>query len=152
MFGGTLLDSLYCIKGKKSKNNEFKKLVSIFSFSRNAYLITDSDAIKKENKIIDQSNFSEAKDFFAAEFASLSEKGYKLGLWYKKNNTEVRTLEDYLDDISIKDNPKLGKPTKKLYALKITNLWDETKRLKDFKNNLSNEIQALDELIRQWNE
>ncbi|PSW06081.1 AAA family ATPase [Photobacterium lipolyticum] len=152
MFGGTLLDSLCCIKDGLSEYVEFKKLVSIFSFSRNAYLITDSDAIKKENVIIDQSKFSAAKDFFANEFDALLEDGYKLGLWYKRHDTEVRTLEDYLDSRSLEENGSLSSTTKKLYALKVTNSWDEERKLNDFKNNLNNEIHDLDAMIRSWNE
>lgn len=70
MFGGALLDSLCLIKEGLDEEEECKKLVSMFSFSRNAFVVTDSDAVKKDNgKIVDQSNFKNAK-----EFSNYSEK------------------------------------------------------------------------------
>ena len=47
MYGGAILDSLYLIKsGLNSKKEEQKKLVSMLSFSRNAFVVIDSDAVK----------------------------------------------------------------------------------------------------------
>jgi hypothetical protein len=48
MFGGTLLDSLCLVHDNLSAENEYKKLVEMFSFSRNAFIVIDSDAVKKD--------------------------------------------------------------------------------------------------------
>ncbi|NVK63230.1 MAG: AAA family ATPase [Flavobacteriales bacterium] len=153
MYGGTLLDSLCLMKNDHSEEDELKKLVSMFSFSRNAYLITDSDAIRKDDgTIVDQSNFKKAKEFVANEFEKLSKNNYNLGLWYKKDNTEIRTLENYLDDKTIEDFRLQSKSglTKKIYAQKVTQSWDN-RTLADFKFSLSEEIKVLYETIAEWN-
>ncbi len=155
MYGGTLLDSICLMNEGHPEVDELKKLVSMFSFSRNAYIITDSDAIQKNNGVIsDQSKFKKAKDFIANEFEKLSNLNYSLGLWYKKNNTDIRTLEDYLDDKTITDF-KLQKDsclTKKIYAQTVTKGWDDKKLLADFKYSLSDEIKSLYDTIVKWNE
>ena len=48
IYGGSILDSLCLIKdGSSSSEIENNKLVEMFSFSRNAFIIIDSDAVKK---------------------------------------------------------------------------------------------------------
>lgn len=158
MYGGTLLDSICFIKEKESidKNEEIKKLVSMFSFSRNAFVITDSDAVLKENgSIVDQSKFKKAKDYILQEFEKLTEQNYSLGLWYKKNNIDIRTLENYLDQETIENfnEQKDSSLTKKIYAQKVTSSWDnKTKLLSEFNYSLSDEIKILYETIIKWNE
>jgi putative ATP-dependent endonuclease of the OLD family len=153
MFGGTLLDSLCLIKEGLNEEEEYKKLVSMFSFSRNAFVVIDSDAVKKNKKIIDQSKFSPAKQFIKKQFEQLSADGLKLGLWFKDSNTEIRTLEDYLDRDTIKEYKaqKSSNKTKKIYAQTVTSSWSETKILDDFRHNLKDEIKALYQTIQRWN-
>jgi predicted ATP-dependent endonuclease of OLD family len=152
MFGGALLDSLCLIKEELDEEEECKILVSMFSFSRNAFVVTDSDAVKKDNgEIVDQSNFRNAKEFIANQFDELPE-GYNVGLWYKENNTEVRTLEDYLDADTIKAvGIKVGSPTKKIYAQRVVDSWGVDKKLSAFEHELEKEIKSLDDTIRTWN-
>jgi len=152
MYGGTLLDSLCLVKEGISIDIEFKKIISMVSFSRNAFLVTDSDAIYSENgDIKDQSRFKAAKEFMAKEFERLNSEGLNLGIWFKKDNTEIRTLENYLDDKTTKKNPKKGKPTKKIYAQRVSVEWADDKSLKEFKCNLFDEIRILHETIQLWN-
>lgn len=153
MYGGTLLDSICMINQGHSEADELKKLVSMFSFSRNAFVITDSDAIMKDNGLIDdKSKFKKAKEFIANEFEKLSELNYSLGLWYKKNNIEIRTLEDYLDDKTLENfgTQSDSKLTKKIYAQKVTQSWHD-RTLADFKFSLNNEIKILYDTIADWN-
>ncbi|SFB74875.1 AAA domain-containing protein, putative AbiEii toxin, Type IV TA system [Flexibacter flexilis DSM 6793] len=155
MYGGALLDSICLMNTGNSEESELKKLVSMFSFSRNAFVITDSDAVKKDNGVIfDQSKFKEAKDFILSEFQKLSNLNYSLGLWYKKNNVEIRTLEDYIDEHSIRQFKSQNKSglTKKIYAQFVTNSWNETISLKNFKHSLIDEIEILYNTILKWNQ
>ena len=151
MFGGTLLDSLCYIKEGLNENDELKKLVSIFSFSKNAFVVIDSDAVEKEDKgIVDKSKFANAKAFIKEQFELLSNKNRSLGLWFKEGNTDIRTMESYLDDESnnlIKEN----RWTKKIAAQKVTSGWSAEKKLSDFKNNLQSEIEELYKKIEEWN-
>jgi hypothetical protein len=145
MYGGALLDSLCLIKNDNSRKEvELKKLVSMFSFSRNAFVVLDSDAVKKSGKIIDNSNFQEAKQFIKNQFDHLDNSN--LGLWYKKNQTNIRTIENYIPK-------KLNistEPTKKLKAQNSVSMWEDVK-LNDFKYNLKKEIEILYGLIEKWN-
>jgi predicted ATP-dependent endonuclease of OLD family len=153
MFGGTLLDSICYLK--TGLDEELKKLVSIFSFSRNSFVVTDSDAIIKNGQIVDNSKFAKAKKFIGDQFDILKSQGYKLGLWYKENNTEIRTIEDYIDDESIKVIGTISESslTKKIYAQRLVEYWDSVDiKLIDFKYSLENEIKTLYETIKTWNE
>lgn len=152
MYGGTLLDSLCLIKESLDEELEYKKLVSMFSFSRNAFVITDSDAVKNaDGEIEDKSNFKAAKKFIASQFDALIKNGYKLGLWYKENNTEIRTLEDYLDEETFNSvGIKMGSTTKKLFAQRVIDSWDEDKKLEGLNHGLEKEIEILDGTIRSW--
>lgn len=144
MFGGTLLDSLCLIKDDNSTEEELKKLVSMFSFSRNAFIVTDSDAVKKAGKIIDNSKFQNAKQYIKKQFEEM--KNPNLGLWYKEGQTIIRTIEDYI--------PKKCKPsragTKKLKAQDNIKVWDDKVKLSNFNHKLKNEIKMLYELIEKW--
>lgn len=153
MFGGALLDSLCAMKDAQAEDEQKKKLVSMFSFSRNAFLVTDSDAVKKDaGKIVDQSNFGKAKKYISGQFEALASEGYSLGIWYKENCTEIRTLEAYLDDKTIKKWGKIKKHTnKKKYAKRVVSWWGDDKKLGDLKHELADEIAALDSMIRRWN-
>jgi hypothetical protein len=152
MFGGTLLDSLCFIKMGNDQNEEYKKLVSIFSFSKNAFVVIDSDAVKTAKKgIIDKSTFVSAKKFIKEQFELLSANNRNLGLWYNEGNTDIRTIESYLDD----ESDKLIKSkswTKKIAAQKVTEGWGKNKKLSGFKNGLGLEIKSLYEKIQKWNE
>jgi len=153
MYGGTLLDSICMMNQGHSDEEELKKLVSMFSFSRNAFVVTDSDAVANDDGTIgDKSKFRNAKEFIAKEFEELSKNNYNLGLWYKKENTEIRTLEDYLDKGTIEEFGKQsnGSLTKKIYAQKVTQSWDD-RTLADFKFSLNDEIKILYETIAEWN-
>jgi len=147
MYGGAILDSLCLIEEGLDANEEIRKLVSMFSFSRNAYIVTDSDAIIKDDIIVDKSKFSNAKLFIKRQVEKLNEDGYKLGLWYAENNTELKTIENYLDAQSLDVNGK----TKKIAAQNRVNNWDN-KTLDDFDDSLKNEIEKLYEKIESWQE
>ena len=151
MYGGTLLDSLSLIKIGEDPSQEHRKLVSMFSFSRNAYVVIDSDAIKNEDgKIIDQSNFFNAKNYIKSQMNNMNSDGYKVGIWFDEGNTEIRTIEDYLDENSKKAAPK--SLSKKIRAQKISESWGKTKTLSDFKSGLRGEIAKLYNLIKSWQE
>ncbi len=154
MFGGTLLDSLCLIKSGGNEEEEYKKLVSMFSFSRNAFVIMDSDAVFKDDGIIaDKSKFKNAKQFIKKQFESFKEKGRNnIELWYKEGNAEIRTIESYLDHESRKMNNDNKSWTKKIAAQKITESWGDNKKLDDFPNNLKKEIKILYDTIAKWNE
>ncbi len=148
MFGGTLLDSL-CLIHEEDEEESFKKLVSMFSFSRNAFVVIDSDTIKKsDGEIVDKSNFFKAKKYIKEQFESLKETREGLELWYEEGNTEIRTMESYLDDESV----NFIKPswTKKIAAQKVTEHWTEDKKLRDFKGDLNDEIEKLYNAILVW--
>lgn len=152
MFGGTLLDSLCLIKDGLSEDDELKKVVSMFSFSRNAFVITDSDAVYNDKKeIVDQSKFKNAKEFIAKAFDEKIGHGFNLGIWYKNNNIDIRTLENYLDDKTLSE-VKGKSYSKKIYAERCVEYWGNTKSLSDFKHNLKDEIEILYNLINKWNE
>jgi hypothetical protein len=95
--------------------------------------------------IIDRSNFTNAKIFIKEQFEILLNNGYNLGLWFEEGNTEVRTLEDYLD--SQNDSSK----TKKVYAQMVTANWTENKKLSEFPHNLERKIEQLVKTIQSWN-
>lgn len=151
MYGGTLLDSLCFIKEGNDEEEEYKKLVSMFSFSRNAFVMIDSDAVLNEDKgIIDKSKFKNAKAYIKKEFVSLSNFNRGLGLWYKEGDISVRTMESYLDVDSIK-LIESNSWTKKIASQKVTESWGSSKKLEDFPNNLLNEIRILSQTIEEWN-
>lgn len=151
IFGGAILDSLCLIEEGLSEEDEQKKLVQMFSFSRNAYVVIDSDAIEREDSVIDNSKFSAAKLFIKAQFTELESQGYNLGLWFPEGNTAIRTLEDYLDEETKTKFPSIGKPTKKRYAQKVVNNWSQEKLLADFPNGLEEQIADLVRKIQSWN-
>jgi len=149
MFGGTLLDSLCLIHEEEDEDESYKKLVSMFSFSRNAFVVIDSDTIEKpDGEIVDKSNFFKAKKYIKEQFQSLKETREGLGLWYEEGNTEIRTMESYLDDESV----GFVKPswTKKIVAQKVTENWTEDKKLSDFRGDLNGEIEKLYDAIAIW--
>jgi predicted ATP-dependent endonuclease of OLD family len=149
MFGGTLLDSLCLIHEGEDEEESYKKLVSMFSFSRNAFVVIDSDAIEKsDGEIVDKSNFFKAKKYIKEQFESLKDTREGIGLWYEEGNTEIRTMESYLDDESV----DFIKPswTKKISAQKVTENWTEDKKLSDFKGDLNGEIEKLYDAIAIW--
>lgn len=148
MYGGTILDSICLIKGGANEAEQHKKLVAMFSFSRNAFVVIDSDAEKQpDGTIKDKSNFVAAKKFIKGQMDTLQAQGKNLGLWYNEGDIDVRTIEDYLDD-----NYEAIKGTKKIRAQRIVESWDERKmKLSDFSNNLVAEIKKLYETIEQWN-
>jgi AAA domain, putative AbiEii toxin, Type IV TA system len=145
MFGGTLLDSLCIIKDDKSKEvEELKKLVSMFSFSRNAYVVTDSDAVVKDGIIVDKSNFKKAKGYIKTQFEKLNNPN--LGMWYKEGEIAIRTIEDYIPEGLKSSTDK----TKKLNAQENIKGWNG-KKLSEFNHDLENEIKILYDLIQKWN-
>ena len=147
MYGGALLDSLCLMKGEEESTFEKRKLIEMFSFSRNAYVVMDSDAvIRPDNEIYDQSNFKAAKLFIKNQIFNMNQKGYKLGLWFSEGNTELRTIEDYLDHSSL-DTVASGR--KKIEAQKRVAKWGN-KKIGDFDSPLSNEIKMLYEQISEW--
>jgi len=135
------------MKDGEDSKLEKRKLIEMFSFSRNAYVVMDSDAvIRPDNKIYDQSNFEAAKQFIKTQIFSMNEKGYKLGLWFSEGNTELRTIEDYLDHSSL-DIVASGR--KKIEAQKRVAKWGN-KKIGDFDSPLSNEIEMLYKQISKW--
>lgn len=155
MFGGALLDSLSLKNSTAmSVEEQQRKLIEMFSFSRNAFVIIDSDAVERDGVVVDQSNFSAAKAFIKLQFELLQTQGFKLGLWFEYGNTEKRTLEDYLDSESVKKHgsqSESGK-SKKRYAQAVVQDWTDQKVLSDFPNELSRQIENLAKTIRSWNE
>lgn len=154
MFGGTLLDSLCLIKNDNSEEREkieYKKLISMFSFSRNAFIVIDSDSVLNiDGEIIDKSKFSNAKKYIKKQVDLLKSQNQNLGLWFKEGDTVIRTIESYLDDISLKLKSE-NNWTKKICAQKITESWGTTKKLSVFKQNLDLEIKELFDIITEWN-
>ena len=155
MFAGTLLNSLYLTQdlNESQQKEEYKKLVSMFSFSRNAFLVMDSDAIMKDEELTDKSTFAKAKNYIKNQFEEKNKAkvGYKLGLWYKQGDIKVTTIEDYLDQ----DSRQFYNPNKKLdSALKITKYWTcQNFQLSAFEeHNLKHEIEILYNHIELWNE
>jgi len=147
MYGGTLLDSISLIHRGRDIPTQGKKLVEMFSFSRNAYIVVDSDAVKlSDGKIIDKSYFSKAKLFIESQVHQLNRDGYKLGLWYPEGDAKLRTIEDYLDADSLSVGTS---STKKIAAQKRVALW-EKKTLNDFPEALGREVKKLYEQIRDW--
>ena len=125
----------------------------MFSFSRNAFIIIDSDAVKKaDGTVVDQSNFFEAKQHIKKQIKSLSQDGCSIGLWYSEGDTFVRTIEDYLDRQSIElVSITQAKKQKKRSAQIRVRSWDN-KKLSDFPNGLATEIKILYESIARWQE
>lgn len=148
MYGGAILDSLFISLDGILEDEYLKKLVSMFSFSRNAYVIIDSDAKKYNDIVYDDSNFSKAKVFISEQLECLREDGYNVGTWYDPLNTNENTIEEYLDDESRKISPSL---TKKIAAIKRTEKWGSEKRLSDFPDKLKPEIAGLFNMIEVWN-
>ena len=158
MFGGALLDSLCLVKNGAEEEEEYKKLVSMLSFSRNAFVVIDSDAVKKNvkgnEKIVDKSKFSLAKKYIKTQFEELSKHDLNLGLWYKAGNTSIRTLEEYLDRDTL-DNfgtQEASKKTKKIYAQMVTQSWNNDKKIEDFPHSLKKEVEVLYRMISKWNQ
>lgn len=151
MYGGTLLDSLCVTEDGKQDDEALKKLVKMFSFSRNAYVVIDSDATKTQyGEIVDQSNFSNAKSYIERQIKELNDCGANLGLWYESGNTEIKTIEDYMDEESI--NSVANYVPKKQRAQRIVAMYDENKKLADFKDGLKDQIESLFNAIEKWNE
>ncbi len=147
MYGGTLLDSISLIKSGRDIPIQGRKLVEMFSFSRNAYIVIDSDAIKRDDGAIgDKSNFQKAKLFIKRQVTRLNHDGYRLGLWYPEGDNKLRTIEDYLDADSLSAGTS---NTKKIAAQKRVALWSE-KNLHDFPKALGIEIKKLYEQISNW--
>jgi len=153
MFGGTLLNNICITTEDLSEEEENQKLVEMFSFSRNAYVVIDSDAwIKKEgDDITDKSKFEKAKNFIADQFESLSEFGFNVGLWYDKRNTEITTIEDHIDTSSIEKVGMRGNKSKVQYAYQIVSTWDSEKKLEEFKGDLKLRVEDIVNHIRLWN-
>lgn len=150
MFAGTLLDSLCLVKDGITEDEAFKKLVEMFSFSRNAYVVIDSDAVERDGIVVDRSKFVAAKRFIKSQFEQMANQS--LNLWFEEGNVNARTLEDYLDSETIKEHGKQSESgkTKKLYAQAVTSDWDG-RPLAQFPNNLEEQIQKLVAAIQAWN-
>lgn len=150
MYGGAILDSLCLVKERSDENQkelELKKIVEMFSFSRNAYVVMDSDAVTNPDNgdLYDQSTFWKAKQFIK-EQSETSQHG-NVGLWYAENNTEFRTIESYLDEVSLMAVSK--SLTKKLAAQQRVNDWTE-KRLEEFPYELGQEIAKIYAAVSSW--
>gem|GEM_PF-5416561 len=150
MYGGALLDSLCLIKNGGDEGVEERKIIQMFSFSPNAYVVIDSDAVFKEDKdkVIDISNFFSAKRFIKDEVTRLSKEGYNLGLWYAEGDTQLKTIESYLDQKSQDSAPNSLR--KKQRARKIVDTWGDEKKLSDFAPDLKMEIKKMHDLITIW--
>lgn len=147
MYGGSLLDSLCLQQLDNSPNSERQKLVEMFSFSRNAYVVMDSDAVTSEaGKIVDKSTYVAAKQFIKNQIAILNSRGYKIGLWFAEDDTSLRTIEDYLDEAS-KSAVGASLP-KRVAAERRTAQWS-SKILLDFPA-VAPEIEKLYEQILAW--
>jgi len=148
MYGGAILDSLCLQSDERLARYQNSKLVEMFSFSRNAYVVLDSDAVKSaDSNVIDKSNFAKAKEFIKSQFNQLSSQGFQLGLWYPEGDIKLTTIEDYLDNQSL----QIGKSaTKKVAAEKRTQNWADTeKKLSDFPE-AKIEVEKLHSMILGW--
>ena len=155
MFGGALLDSFYLLDDDVTESETAKKLVEMLSFSRNAFVVVDSDAIEQDGMIRDQSKFAGAKTFIKSGIMELQQKGYAVGMWFEELNPLIRTLEDYLDEATLEEfgTQADSAKSKKAYAQVVTASWQENGRsLGDFPHNLEARIDELVSYIRQWNE
>jgi energy-coupling factor transporter ATP-binding protein EcfA2 len=150
IYGGTLLDSLCLVSDGISLEIECQKLVKMFSFSRNAFVVIDSDAAIRGGEIVDISTFSKAKKFINDQLSILIDDGYKLGIWFDHGNISASTIEDYLDATTIELHPRRSL-SKNVYAQKIVETWGNGKRLSDFPHNLECRIAKLVEVIASWN-
>jgi hypothetical protein len=154
MYGGTLLDSI-CLDWENRNNDEKNKLVAMFSFSRNNYVVIDSDAKTEYGEVTDISNFKDAKHYIRGKIMEKIDQANQnkslipqIGLWYKEGDVDIRTIESYLDD----DSLKIKGETKKVRALKIVEYWNENnKNFSDFKPGLKKEIEILYNMIVSWN-
>ncbi|MFK7818770.1 MAG: hypothetical protein AB8G99_08620 [Planctomycetaceae bacterium] len=150
MFGGALLDSLCLTYADLSEQDQLKKLIDMFSFSRNAYVIIDSDALLRNDTIVDNSNFQEAKRLINQQFVSLNAQGFKVGLWYDEGNTARYSIESYLDEDTLREVGERKSESKVRYAQKIVDSWGPEKKLSDFKSDLKPRINDLVGCIRSW--
>ncbi|MFY1706871.1 AAA family ATPase [Tritonibacter scottomollicae] len=150
MFGGTLLDSLCVSHDGLKPEDELKKLVEMFSFSRNAIVVIDSDARKdpETGEIVDVSNFTTAKHYISDQFATLKSEGYKLELWFEEGNERISTIEDYLPKSMLEGVPKL---TKKKKAQRIVDGWGDEVKLSTFEDDLTGHIKTVWDTISTWN-
>ena len=149
MFGGALLTK-YCLSQESlSQAERNQKLVEMFSFSRNSFVVIDSDSVLKDGAIEDNSNFGDAKSFIRKQLLELKAKGFKVGLWFDEDNTDVYSIEDYLDSKTI-DFVGNRKSSKVIYAKKVTDSWNSEKRLDDFRHGLKSKIAKMVEVVRSW--
>lgn len=107
----------------------------MFSFSRNNYVVIDSDASTVNKKVIDKSNFKDAKHYIRNKIAEKIDQANQsnsklpqIGLWYQEGNIDVPTIESYLDV----DSAKIKGSTKKIRALKIVKTWEFNKNFQSF--------------------
>ncbi len=149
MFGGSLLDSICLVQENPNEKKPYQKLVEMFSFSRNAFVVIDSDCRLENRQPVDKATWSSAKKYIRQQFEKLILEDYAIGMWYKEGDTDIRTIENYLDDVSL--NIKKSNRKKPEAEARVSS-WDSTKKLTDFKFNLESEIQILYDLIRRWNE
>ncbi len=150
MYGGALLTSLCLQSEANDPSEERKKLVEMFSFSRNAYVVMDSDAVKDDKgETFDISTFADAKRFVKAQIEKLNSERHLLGLWFAEGDFELRTIEDYLDEKSIEAVPKsIRENQKKLAAERRVAHWCE-KSLQDFPAVVP-EINKMFDCIKSW--
>ena len=150
MFGGTLLDSLCVVNDRLEPEVELKKLVEMFSFSRNAIVVIDSDARKDPETavVVDVSNFTAAKQQISEQFETLKSEGYKLALWFEEGNEEIATVEDYMPKSMLEGVPQL---TKKKKAQRIVDGWGDEVNLSQFRDGLRSHIEAVWDTISTWN-
>lgn len=149
MYGGAILANLCATSAGLTDDERSSKLVEMFSFSRNAYVVLDSDAFLNEETgaVVDRSNFREAKRLVANQ---LLEAGGNTGVWFDEGNTEIATIEDYLDVASRAASGLSG--GKKLRALKAVDSWDENKLLAHFEHDLERRVGDLVEAIVTWSD
>lgn len=154
MYGGTLLDSI-CVDRETGNDNKKNKLVSMFSFSRNNYVVIDSDAKVVDGEVKEGSNFGPAKVYIRNKIVEKINQSNQsngpipqIGLWYKEGNADIPTIESYLDA----ESARITGGTKKVRASKIVDKWnDSQKKLSDFKSGLREEIEKLYNMIAAWN-
>ena len=150
IYGGAILDSLSLQEVDAAAiDEENRKLVDMFSFSRNAYVVIDSDAVERaDGTIYDKSNFRNAKQFIKAQFEVLNADGYQVGLWYPEGDTQLSTIEDYVpSEIEDAIPPSLGK---RPAAERRVALWREQgKTMTDFPK-AQPEVAKLYKAIFEW--
>ncbi len=137
----------YFFSAKVSVEESVEKLFSMLRVSRNAFLVMDSDAFRNEQDEVDSyATFEDAKDAMLLEQEKHAKQGFKYGFWFRKGDTDSRTIESYMDDASLKITLK----NKMEQARRRIHSWGGDKKLSEFNHGLECEVKKIYECIKSW--